>query len=160
MKLKTAFCIALILGMGLAQAQTSAGKSARKAPANEQEILQDIQQLETSMRAAFEDGKTVWWDQHLDEHYSGMNADGRITNKADAVQLYNSPEIKYEEVVVSNVAARIFNGECVIATGKASIKGSYGGKDIGGDYYFVHVWVKNGTEFKLASSQATKLLSQ
>ncbi|HEY6252915.1 MAG TPA: nuclear transport factor 2 family protein [Candidatus Angelobacter sp.] len=158
MKIKTGcFCIVLIITMGLAQAQTSAGKPARRAPANEQEILQEIQQLETSLREAFVDGITVWWDQHLDEHYSGLNAEGRIANRTDAIHLYQSPELKYEEMVVSDVAARIFNADCVIATGKAAIKASYGGKDLSGDYYFVHVWIKNGTEFKLASAQATKI---
>lgn len=153
------FCIALIIGMGLAQAQTSTGKAARRSPANEQEILQEIQGLETTLREAFVDGRTVWWEQHLDEHYSGLNAEGRIANKADAIHLYASAEIKYEEMVVSDVAARIFNADCVIATGKAAIKGSYGGKDMSGDYYFIHVWIKDGVDFKLASSQATKLPS-
>src|SRR5215469_3311153 len=141
------FCIALMIG--LAQAQTSAGKPTRRPPANEQEILQEVQQLETSLRAAFEDGNTIWWEEHLDDHYSGLNAEGRIANKTDAIHLYQSPELKYEQVVVSDVAARIFNADCVIATGKYAINGSYGGKDISGDYYFVHVWIKQGNEFKL-----------
>ena len=111
------------------------------------------------MREAFEEGKSAWWDQHLDEHYSGLNAEGRIANKAEVIYLYNSPELKYEQVVVSDVAARIFNGNCVIATGKSAIKGSYKGQDIGGNYYFVHVWIKEATDFKLVSAQATKLRS-
>ena len=161
MKIRSGFfCIVVMIGMGLAQAQTSVGKTARRPPANEQEILQDIQQLETALRAAFEDGNTIWWEEHLDDHYSGLNAEGRLANKTDAIQLYKSPELKYEQVVVSNVAARIFNGDCVVATGRYDIKGSYGGRDISGDYYFVHVWIKESNEFRLASSQATKLPSQ
>ena len=161
MKIKIPFfCIVLMLGTALMRAQSRSGNPASHPPANEQEILQDIQQLETSLRAAFEDGNTIWWDQHLDDHYSGLNADGRLLNKTDAIQLYKSPELKYEQVVVSNVAARIFNGDCVIATGRYDIKGSYGGRDFSGDYYFVHVWVKNRDEFKLASTQATKVASQ
>ena len=161
MKIKiSSFCIVLIIGTALMQAQGRSGKPATHPPANEQEILQDVQQLETSLRASFEDGNTIWWEQHLDDHYSGLNAEGRLTNKNDAINLYKSPELKYEQVVVSNVAARIFNADCVIATGRYDIKGSYGGRDISGDYYFVHVWVKERDEFKLASSQATKVASQ
>lgn len=162
MKIKIPFfCIVLIItGASLMQAQARSGKPAPHPPANEQEILQDVQQLETSLRASFEDGNTIWWEQHLDDHYSGLNAEGRLTNKNDAINLYKSPELKYEQVVVSNVAARIFNGDCVIATGRYDIKGSFGGRDISGDYYFVHVWVKERDEFKLASSQATKVASQ
>jgi len=151
------FCMVLVIGIGLAQPQAS--KSLRRVPANEPEILQEIQGLETSLRAAFEDGNTIWWEQHLDDHYSGLNAEGRIANKTDAIHLYQSPELKYEQMAVSDVAARIFNGDCVIATGKATIKASYGGKDVSGQYYFIHVWIKEGTDFKLASSQMTKLPS-
>jgi len=148
----------VIAGLGRLEAQTSGKKALpRKAPANEQEILEEIRQLETSMREAFEEGKSAWWEQHLDDHYSGLNAEGRIANKADAIHLYGSPELKYEEMVVSDAAARIFNGDCVITTGKSAVKGSYKGQDIGGDYYFVHVWIKDGTEFKLVSAQTTKL---
>src|SRR5215467_12301335 len=100
------FCVVMVLGTGLMQAQVRTGKPASHPPVNEQEILQEIQQLETSLRAAFEDGNTIWWEQHLDDHYSGMNAEGRLANKSDAIQLYKSPELKYEQVVVSNVAAR------------------------------------------------------
>lgn len=154
------FCMVLMLGTALLQGQSHGGKPASHPPANEQEILQEIQQLETSLRSAFEEGNTIWWDQHLDDHYSGLNADGRLANKTDAIQLYKSPELKYEQVVASNVAARIFNGNCVIATGRYDIKGTYGGRDISGDYYFVHVWIKDRDEFKLASSQATKVATQ
>jgi len=148
----------LVAGFDLLEAQTSGKKALpRKAPANEQEILQEIRQLETSMREAFEEGKTAWWEQHLDDHYSGLNAEGRITNKADAIHLYGSPELKYEEMVVSDAAARIFNGDCVITTGRSAVKGSYKGQDIGGDYYFVHVWIKEGTDFKLVSSVVSKV---
>ena len=159
MKVKNGFLlVVLFIGMGSAMAQTSNKKAVpRKAPANEQEIIKEIQQLETSMREAFEEGKTAWWEQHLDDHYSGLNAEGRIANKADAIHLYGSPELKYEEMVVSDAAARIFNGDCVIATGKSEIKGNYKGQDIGGDYYFVHVWIKEGPDFKLVSASATKL---
>jgi hypothetical protein len=158
MKISHAFLFILLMTATM-HAQTP-GKSVRRAPANEQEILQEIQTLETSLREAFEEGNTVWWEQHLDDHYSGLNAEGRVANKSDAVLLYKSPELKYEQIEVSDVAARIFNGDCVIGTGKAAIKGSYGGKDMSGQYYFVHVWVKNGNEFRLASSQLNKVPSQ
>jgi ketosteroid isomerase-like protein len=57
------------------------------------------------------------------------------------------------------MSARIY-GDCVIASTKSSMKGSYKGRDFSGDYYFVHVWVKEGEEWKLANSQATKLSAE
>lgn len=152
-------CILLVIaaGFGFMEAQTSSKKVAKAAPKNnDEEIIHDIQELERSLRAAFVDGKSFWWERHLDEHYAGMNPDGRIVRKADLIQLYGSPDVKYEEVNLSDMSARIYD-DCVIATTQSSIKGSYKGQDFSGDYYFVHVWVKEGAEWKLASSQATKL---
>jgi len=160
MKFKSSFLfVALIMGMGLMQAQTSGKKTApvRKAPPNEQDIMLEIRELETSLRIAFMDGRTVWWENHLDDHYSGLNAEGKIANKSETIQIYSSSELKYEEINLSNINARIFNTDCVIATGRNAVKGSYKGLDFSGDYYFVHVWIKNGNDWKLASSQTTKV---
>lgn len=163
---------ALILWMALAIAAPSAWPQeqapARKttktaprttAPKNEEEIIHDIQELEKSLRAAFVDGKSNFWDRHLDEHYAGVNPDGKVVRKADLIQLYGSADLKYDEVNLSDMSARIY-GDCVIATTQSEIKGSYKGQDFSGNYYFVHVWVKEGQEWKLAQSQATKLQAE
>src|SRR5215470_17205977 len=117
--------ILLMIGAGLIQSQTAGKKPApRKPPANEQEILQEMRALEDTFRNAFLEGMSAWWFQHLDEHYSGLNADGQLASKEQAIKLYNSGEVKYEEIMLSDIGARIFNGDCVIATGKAATKGS------------------------------------
>jgi hypothetical protein len=152
-------CILLIIiaGFGLAGAQNAGKKMARIAPKSEQEIIHDIQELEQSLRTAFIDGKTAWWEQHLEEHYAGLNPDGRSANKTETIDLYRSPDVQYEEMNVSDMSARIFNGDCVIASGKSTVKGSYKGHDFSGEYFFVHVWIKELTFWRLANSQATKL---
>ncbi len=152
-------CILVMLtaGFGVLEAQTSAKKLTRIAPKNEQEIIHDIQELEQSLRTALLDGKSAWWERHLQGHYAGLNPDGQSASKAETIKLYESPDVKYEEVNLSDMNARIFNGDCVIATSNSVIKGSYKGHDFSGGYYFVHVWVKEGTDWKLANSQATRL---
>lgn len=158
MRAKSGFAaVLLMIGIGLIQAQAPGKKAvARKPIANQQEILQEIRELEDTFRNAFLEGMSAWWVQHLDEHYSGLNADGQIANKEQAIKLYNSGGVKYEEMMLSDISARIFNGDCVLATGKIATKGSYKGQDFSGEYYFVHVWIKDGTDWRLASSQATK----
>jgi hypothetical protein len=156
MKAKSAVLIILLV-ISLGQAQTPGKKTAvRKPPANEQGILQEMRELEDTLRNAFLEGMSAWWVQHLDEHYSGLNADGQIANKQQAIKLYNSGEVKYEEIILSDISARIFNGDCVITTGKTTTKGSFKGLEFSGEYYFVHVWIKDGTDWRLASAQSTR----
>src|SRR5215471_16017065 len=161
MKARVTFVtILLMIGAGLIQSQTAGKKPVpRKPPANEQGILQEIRELEDTFRDAFLEGMSAWWFQHLDEHYSGLNADGQIANKQQAIKLYNSSDVKYDEMIMSDVNARIFNADCVITTGRTATKGSYKGQDFSGEYYFVHVWIKDGTDWRLASAQSTKVAS-
>lgn len=149
--------LTMLLSFALLHAQTGAKKTARTAPRpkNEEAIIHEIQELEQTLRVAFVDGKSAWWERHLDEHYSGMNPDGQVVRKTDLIQLYGA-DVKYEEVNLSDMSARIYD-DCVIASSKTAIKGSYKGQDFSGDYYFVHVWIKEGEDWKLANSQATKL---
>jgi hypothetical protein len=152
------FLILLVMaaGFGLLEGQAPAKKQAKAAPRNDQEILHDIQELEQSLREAFVDGKSAWWDRHLDEHYAGMNPDGVLVRKSDLIQLYGSRDLQYEEMDLSDMSARIYD-DCVIASTKSAVKGTYKGQDFSGTYYFVHIWVKEDNDWKLANSQATKL---
>jgi hypothetical protein len=155
------FLVVLLLlitaaGFGFLEGQTPAKKPAKTDPRNDEEILHDIQELEQSLREAFIDGKSAWWDRHLDEHYAGMNPDGAMLRKTDLIQLYGSSDLQYEEMDLSDMSARIYES-CVIASTKSAIKGAYKGHDFSGTYYFVHVWVKEDNDWKLANSQATKL---
>ena len=157
MKLLSVFLIFLLMGTGLTQSQAHGQKTLPRKPiANQPEIIQQVRELEDTFRNALLEGMSAWWPQHLDEHYSGINPDGQIADKKQAIQLYSSGEVKFEEIALSDIGARIFNGDCVITTGKTATKGTYKGHDFSGEYYFVHVWIKDGTDWRLASSQATR----
>ncbi len=149
-------------GLSALQGQAPARKTAKpatKATSNDEQVLHDIRELERSLREAFIDGKSAWWERHLDDHYAGLNPDGQTVNKSKAMQFYGSPDVKYEEMNLGDMGARIY-GDCIIASTRSTVQGNYKGQDFSGDYYFVHVWVKEGTEWKLANSQATKLQSK
>jgi hypothetical protein len=143
-------------GFGSVEGQTPARKPPKAAPRNDDEIIHDIQELEQSLREAFVDGKSAWWDRHLDEHYAGLNPDGVPVRKTGLIQLYGSRDLQYEEMDLSDMSARIYD-TCVIASTRSAVRGAYKGHDFSGTYYFVHVWVKEDSEWKLANSQATKL---
>jgi Domain of unknown function (DUF4440) len=154
---KLLFCFFLLGIIGLVQGQTRRKTPAERPPLNEQEIVSEIQVLEQTLRTAVVDGKSAWWEKHLDEHYSGLEAERKVVTNAEAIALYSSPSLRYDEFNLSQITVRIFNGDCVIANGRSAVKGSYQDKDFSGPYYFIHVWVKEGPDWKLASSQSTKL---
>src|SRR5947208_10763317 len=159
MMMKIAFlCVLWISGMVVAQAQTSP-KRTPKTPAKtsaaptDKEISKTILGFEETLRRAALAGDSTWWERHLDDNYIGVDPQGQISTKADAVQLHNSPDLKYEEIHLSDMTIRTYNSDTVIINGKSEIYGSYKGQNIGGDYHFVRVWIKEGTDWKLAMSQ-------
>src|SRR5579864_5436353 len=116
----------IVAGFGFVQAQTPGKKTAKPAAKgnNDEQIVHEIQDLERSLREAFVDGKSAWWERHLDSHYAGLNPDGQTVNKTGLIQLYGSPDLKYEEVNLGDMSARIYD-DCVIASTKSTIRGSY-----------------------------------
>ena len=161
--MKIAFlCMLLFLSIGIAQVQTS-GKHAPKTPTkssaapSDQEISKTILEFEETLRRAALAGDSTWWERHLDDNYIGVDPQGQISTKADAIQLHNSPDLKYEEIHLSDMTIRTYNSDTVIINGKSEIYGSYKGENIGGDYHFVRVWIKEGTDWKLAMSQTDRM---
>lgn len=109
------------------------------------------------MRRSALAGDGSWWERHLDENYVGVDPEGKISTKAEAIQLHSSPDLKYDEVNFGDFTLRTYNGDTVVLTGINTVSGSYKDKDFSGQYHFVQVWIKEGEEWKLAVSQSGKL---
>src|SRR5207302_800022 len=92
-------------------------------------------------------GDSTWWDLHLDENYIGTDADGRTTTRTEAIQLHNSPDLKYDNIHLSDMSIRTYNKNTVIINGKSDIDGTFKGQNIGGSYSFVRGLKGNGCRF-------------
>ena len=161
MKLTSALLFVLLV-LGALQAQTSKKprpKPAAQAPAAEsdREISKEILELEETMRRAAMNGDSTWWDLHLDENFVGMDADGRVINRAEAIQLHNSKDLKYDNIYLHDMTIRTFNKDTVVINGKTDVEGSFQNQNIGGNYNFLRVWVKEGQDWKLAASSVTRM---
>jgi len=158
----TSALLVLLLVFGVSQAQTSKKsrpKVAAQAPAAEsdKEISKEILELEETMRRAAMNGDSTWWDLHLDENFVGMDADGRVINRAEAIQLHNSKDLKYDNIYLHDMTIRTFNKDTVVINGKTDVEGTFQEQNIGGNYNFLRVWVKEGQDWKLAASSVTRL---
>jgi uncharacterized protein DUF4440 len=158
----------LLAALISAHSQTSHFQSPRRAPhkaaatapasaSNDKEIVTTIRELEETLRRAALHGDGSWWERHLDENYVGVDPEGQTNSKADAVQLHNSPDLKYDEVNFGDFTVRTYNGDTVVLTGVNTISGSYKGQDFSGHYHFMQVWIKEAAEWKLAVSQSDKM---
>ena len=158
----TSTLLFVLLVFGLLQAQTSRKPRTKAAPPTsaaetDQDISKEIMELEETLRRAAIAGDSTWWELHLDDNYIGTDTEGKTSNKAEAIQLHNSPDLKYEEIHLSDMTIRTYNKNTVIISGKSDIDGSYKGQNISGSYHFVRVWIKEASEWKLAASSVTRI---
>ena len=147
----------LIASMGLLYSQ-AARKPASSVPTNrDQEIVNTIRKLEDEMRLASLKGTAGWWVEYLSDGYTDTDFRGKVSTKAEIIEIQRSGDLTYEILNLSDRTVHTFNGDTVIITGKLTVEGAYRGQSLSGDYQFTRVWTKSGSDWKLAASQATKI---
>lgn len=137
-------------------AQTGKARAAAPASRN-QDIAAAIQKLEEGMRLAALKGDAGWWDTYLADNFTDTDFRGKVSGKAEIVEMYRSSQLNYDTLNLSDRTLRIFAGDTVIVTGKMTAEGTYRGQNLSGDFQFTRVWIKMDLEWKLAASQATKI---
>jgi len=146
----------LLLGV-LAYSQTSR-KTATSAPARPQEDLAaTIGKLEDQMRLASIKGTSGWWVENLADGYTDTDFMGKVRTREEVIEMQRSSDLVYDAWNLSDRTLHTYNGDTVIIIGKLNAEGSYKGQSLSGDFQFTRVWVKRGLEWKLASSQLTKI---
>lgn len=147
----------LVLLSAMSPVYPQAAKTPRaSAGFREQDMLNTIKKLEEELRLALLKGDGGWWSSYLSDQYSETEPDGKVRNKAQAVEMQRSKYLIYDTLNFSDRTVRTFNGDTVIVTGKVTVAGTNQGQSISGDFQFTRVWVKQGLEWKLASYQMTQ----
>jgi hypothetical protein len=156
---KTGVIVLLLSSIGLLYPQT-ARKPTAKAPLNrDQEIVNTVRKLEDDMRLASLKGNAGWWAEYLADGYTDTDFRGKVSSKAEIIEMQRSGDLSYDTLNLSDRAVLIFNGDTVIITGKLTADGAYRGQSLSGEYQITRVWIKTGSDWKLAASQATKIAS-
>jgi hypothetical protein len=145
----------LLISIVLLSAQTTR-KPTTPAPAPEN-VGATIGKLEDEMRLAVLKNNAGWWADNLDDNYTDTDFRGKVSNKAETVELQRSSSLIYDTMNLSERTLHLFNGDTVIVTGKMTTDGTYRGQSLSGDFQITRVWVKRGLEWKLAASQATRI---
>ncbi|HMF90483.1 MAG TPA: nuclear transport factor 2 family protein [Candidatus Angelobacter sp.] len=150
-----AFLAALLLtSIVLLPAQTARKPGFAPPPENTGAI---IGKLEEGMRLAALKGAAGWWVENLDEGFTDTDFQGKVSNKAETIELQRSSALIYDTVNLSERTLHVFNGDTAIVTGKMTAAWTYRGQNVSGDFQITRVWVKHGLEWKLAAQQATRI---
>jgi hypothetical protein len=136
-------------------------QSKHKAPtpvvSSPDEIAKSIQHLESDLRIATMKGETSWFEEHLAASFIDTDANGKVSNRAEILQLYRTALPEYDSWNLSEGTAQTFHGNTVILTGKLEVQGTQEGKSLSGTFRFTRIWIKNGLDWQLAAQQMTRI---
>ncbi len=121
---RAAFVIALVLSLaallGLAWAAN---------------VEDELKKLETDRAAAVVKGDVATLEKQTSDDYTLINAYGQMSGKSEMVDAFKSGKTKLTSDELSDMKVRVYGNTAVI-TGKATVKGTMGGKDVDGQILF------------------------
>jgi hypothetical protein len=136
------------------------GQTRRKAASHStarQNVAETIQHLEDDLRIATMKGDAGWFDQYLAQNYSEVDAEGKISSRAEVIQFYRTSQPEFDSWNLSEGTASTYNADVVILTGRLDVQGTMHGQPIKGPFRYTHVWIRQGPQWQLAMQQATRI---
>ena len=159
MKRILALAVLVVAASPLAVGQPQQTSATQDKPAAEKMAAgtaeQEISRLEKGMQDALLKNDTTLFEKVATDDYLVINPVGIVGTKAQA--LAGSQNAKIESFSADDVKVRVY-GDAAVVTGRATIKGQLktgadSAQDIGGQYRYTRVYVKQQGQWRLASFQ-------
>ena len=115
-----------------------------------------VMQMEEELRVAISKGDAQAYARIVGDDYVFTNQDAVVRNKAQMVSSYDSGSIKYEAVKFDELKVHAY-GDTAVVTGRSTVKGQDGGKDISGVFRYTRVYVKRQGSWQLVATQTTTI---
>jgi ketosteroid isomerase-like protein len=134
-------------------------KEKRNSAARGGNVEQEIKSLQEQGRDAALKGDTSFQEKHLVDDYVGIDADGRMLTKDEAIQRRKSGAVKYESIDQREAKIRVY-GDTAVLNSLASVKGTSDGKPFSGSFRTTFVYVKQKGDWKQVSFQTTQVTAE
>ncbi len=94
-------------------------------------------------------------DRLLADDYVFLQADGNVSNKGQNLAVLRDAAFVCEAFASEDVVVRVY-GDVGVVTGRAIMRATYAGQDVGGEFLYADVWAKRGGRWQTVVSQATR----
>ncbi len=128
-------------------------------PTAGQNVIQEIAALENAWAEAAIKHDVLWFERNIADGFVMTDEDGVMTDKAAILQWVKGKLNNYSSFFHENLKVKVY-GDTAIATGIASIKGTFKGKDSTGKYPWTDTFVKVGGKWQCVASHNSKLPSK
>ena len=139
-------------------ANSASNTNTASAPADPKAAEADITKVMDNITAALNKNDADAMDKIYADNYSIVNVDGSVQNKAQRLAALRSGEVKYTAFAYSEPSIRVSaDGNSAVVIGKLSMKGTFKGKAMDGDYRNTLVFTKTKDGWKLMSAASNKI---
>src|ERR1700745_1243953 len=119
-------------------------------------LHKEIETLESQWRTALVQNDVATINRLLADDYLGINPNGTLETKADALALRRSGTMKISSMDPINLKIRVY-GDTAVATSQVEVQGHDGERDISGRYHYTRVYSHKSGEWKVVSFEASRI---
>jgi ketosteroid isomerase-like protein len=148
--------IVLLLGACLAGMPLPAHAAAIPLLHREDRLHREIENLESQWRAALMQNDVATINRLLADDYLGINPNGTLETKADALAERRAGTTKISSIDPINLKVRVY-GDTAVVTSQVQVQGRDGDRDISGRYHYTRVYSRRSGEWKVVSFEASRI---
>jgi ketosteroid isomerase-like protein len=119
-------------------------------------LHREIENLESQWRTAVMQNDVATVNRLLADDYLGINPNGTLETKADALAQRRSGTVRISSIDPDNVKVRVY-GETAVVTSRVDVVGHDGDRDISGRYHYTRVYNHRDGEWKIVSFEASRI---
>lgn len=144
-------------GVVVAAAFSLATLGAVSARGQAASVEEQLKKIEKDRAAAVIKGDVATLESATADDYVFVNAYGQLSDKATTMNNIKTGNIKITANEVSDLKVRVY-GDTAVVTGKASTKGTIGGRDVKSPMRFTRVYVKKDGKWQSVAFQQTPIV--
>jgi ketosteroid isomerase-like protein len=146
----------LLLGACLAGMPLPVHAAAIPLLHREDRLHREIENLESQWRAALMQNDVAAINRLLADDYLGINPNGTLETKADALAQRRAGTTKISSIDPINMKVRVY-GDTAVVTSQVQVQGHDGDRDISGRYHYTRVYSRRSGEWKVVSFEASRI---
>ena len=120
------------------------------------DLEQEIKRIERERTEAYLRRDVVALDRTLPDNFAFTRSIGIALNKAQMLQAIKDGDLVFESIN-REVENLLIYPNAVVARGNQTVKGLYKGQDIGGQYHFNNIYLKQQDRWVIISADATRI---
>jgi len=123
------------------------------------DVEQELIKLENEWADAWVKSDVAFFDRIIADDYTWTAPWGEVWTKAQDLALVKSGKVVITSWVLAEMKVRVY-GDAAVVTGRSTIKETYKGEDVSGQYRWTHTWVKRAGRWQCVAGHSSETVQK